>query len=252
MGKDGETKGKRCAGRRPENVGVVLPAQACGETLYALLRVAEDCDDSELRAAYRQRALEEHPDKGGSQERFDEITRAWGILENADRRDAYDAELSKGRARAQLVEGGPARPREAGGAEQRQDLTKKTAPRIGSVRNKDNRRCESQWIGETSGGAMVAQIRLAIQDDQASHAVADPGELVTDQASSRERPEKPPDELVEALWEKFVTLNPGVKKQWLGTLSGRQRQALKDRAKVQEAKDLEKKKAWLSGKSGKR
>jgi len=215
--------------------------------LYAILRVAWDCDDSELRAAYKQRALEEHPDKGGDQERFDEVTRAYGILENADRRDAYDVELSKERARAGLVEGGPARRREGvDEPEQKLDLTKKTAPRIGSVRNKECRRCENQWIGEKSGGAMVAQIKLAIAD------VDRPEEQVTDQACRREPSKKLADELVEALWEKFITLNPGVKKQWLSSLTGQEKQALKLRSKVQEAKDLEKSKAWLSGKTGKR
>lgn len=215
--------------------------------MYAILRVAWDCDDSELRAAYKQRALEEHPDKGGDQERFDEVTRAYGILENADRRDAYDAELSKERARAGLVEGGPARRREAvDEPEQKQDLTKKTAPRIGSVRNKECRRCQKEWIGEKSGGAMLTQIKLAIAD------VERPEEQVTDQACRREPSKKLADELVEALWEKFITLNPGVKKQWLSSLTGQEKQALKLRSKVQEAKDLEKKQAWLSGKTGKR
>jgi len=242
------------ARRAPENADCFAARSAAcstladvgGDTLYALLRVAEDCDDSELRAAYKQRALEEHPDKGGDQQRFDEITRAYGILENADRRDAYDVELSRGRARTGLVEGGPARPREAvDETEQKQDLRKKTAPRIGSTRNKDCRQCEKQWIGEKSGGAMLTQIKLAIED-------ADQEEQVADQACRRVLPQKPPDELVEALWEKFITLNPGVKKQWLSTLTGKQKQALKERAKVQEAKDLEKKQAWLSGKTGKR
>lgn len=244
------------ARRVPENADISAarsaarstPADVGDVTLYSLLRVAEDCDDAEVRAAYKQRLLEEHPDKGGDQERFDEITRAYGILENADRRDAYDAELSRWRARAGLVEGGPARPREADEeAEQKQDNRKKTAPRIGSTRNKDLNRCERQWKSEMSGGAMLTQIKLAIED-----ADKPPDELVADKASRRELPQKPPDELVEALWEKFITLNPGVKKQWLSTLTGKQKQALKERAKVQEAKDLEKKQAWLSGKSGKR
>merc|ERR1712032_371435 len=152
-----------------------------------------------------------------------------------------------------LVEGGPARPREAvDETEQKQDLRKKTAPRIGSTRNKDQRMCEKQWIGEKSGGAMLTQIKLAIEDAGCVMSQKPPDELVTDQASRRVVSQKPPDELVEALWEKFITLNPGVKKQWLSSLTGKQKQALKERAKVQEAKDLEKKQAWLSGKNGKR
>lgn len=227
------------------------PADLGDKTLYALLRVAEDCEDAELRAAYKQRALEEHPDKGGDQERFDEITRAYGLLEHADRRDAYDVELA--RARDRRVEGGPARPREDGD-EKKEDLRKKTAPRVGSTRNKDWNKCAEQWIGEKSGGAMLTQIRLAIGDADGVMTQKPPDELVADQpgASRRELPQKQQDELVEALWEKFITLNPGVKKQWLSTLTGKQKQSLKDRAKVQEAKDKAKNQAWLAGKKGKR
>lgn len=229
------------------------PADLGDNTLYALLCVAEDCDDSELRAAYKQRALEEHPDKGGDQERFDEITRAYGILEKEESRDAYDVALARARDTAGLVQGAPERPREDGDeTEKKEDLRKKTAPRVGSTRNKDWNKCGEQWIGEKSGGAMLTQIRLAIADESGVMAQPPPDELGTDQtdASRRELPKKQQDELVEALWEKFITLNPGIKKQWLSTLTGKQKQSLKDRAKVEEAKAVAKNQAWLSGKKG--
>lgn len=214
-------------------------------TLYELLHVAEDCDEAELRAAFKKRALEEHPDKGGDQDRFDEITRAYGVLENAERRDAYDSELSRGRDRARLVVGGPARARQADGeapVKETVDKTKKTAPHIGSTRTKDWHKCSDQWKGEKSGSAMLSEIRLAIADAEGS----------TLGSTLAQKDEKEIEkEQTEALWEKFSTLNPGVKKQWLSSLSSKQKQALKARSKVHEEKEREKAQAWLSGKKGK-
>jgi len=205
--------------------------------LYELLRVDELCDEAELKAAFKLRALEEHPDKGGDQDRFDELTRAYGVLEKAESRDAYDQELVEARARARLIEGGPTNARPA--EEAKTDLTKKTAPHVGSNRSKDWHKCSDQWKGDKSGIVMVQQIRLAIADAEGPAALQQkaPEELLKDQT--------------EALWEKFVTLNPGVKKQWLSTLSGKQKAALKAYAKVEEGKEMQKKKAWLAGANGK-
>jgi len=214
--------------------------------LYTLLRVDEECTEAELKAAYRQRALEEHPDKGGDQARFDELSRAYAVLENAEKRDAYDADLSEARSRARLVEGGPAKPRDEEKA--KTDLTKKTAPHVGSNRNKDWHKCSAQWKGETSGIVMVQQIRLAIADAQGaegSGAPMAPGAPMA-QKDLAKKAEEIAKEQTEALFEKFITLNPGSKKMWLSTLSGKQKKALEAYGKVQQAKDMEKAKQWLT------
>lgn len=47
-------------------------------------------DERALRAAYRRRARQTHPDQGGSAEEFHQVQKAWEILGDADSRAQYD------------------------------------------------------------------------------------------------------------------------------------------------------------------
>lgn len=47
---------------------------------YDLLGVKKDATDKEIKKAYRKKALKEHPDKGGDEDKFKEITKAQTIL----------------------------------------------------------------------------------------------------------------------------------------------------------------------------
>ena len=62
--------------------------------LYEVLGVSRDADDVEIKTAYRRLALEFHPDKNPgdkqAEERFKEITRAYGILSDPSKRNVYD------------------------------------------------------------------------------------------------------------------------------------------------------------------
>eukprot|EP00438_Fugacium_kawagutii_P025474 Skav226450 [mRNA] locus=scaffold3855:96208:102203:+ [translate_table: standard] len=51
-----------------------------GKCPYEILRIAHDVSFSQLRHAYKQRALETHPDKGGSDEMFKEVNTAFEFL----------------------------------------------------------------------------------------------------------------------------------------------------------------------------
>lgn len=62
---------------------------------YEILGVGRGATDQEIKSAYRRLALQHHPDrnpesKEESEERFKEITEAYSVLADADKRVAYD------------------------------------------------------------------------------------------------------------------------------------------------------------------
>ena len=62
--------------------------------LYETLGVARDADVDAIRKAYRKLARKYHPDLNpgdkAAEERFKEISRAWEVLEDPERRRNYD------------------------------------------------------------------------------------------------------------------------------------------------------------------
>jgi DnaJ family protein A protein 2 len=67
---------------------------------YDLLDVSPTASESELKKAYRKKALRLHPDKGGDPELFKEVTHAYEILSDADKRSVYDARGEAGLSEA--------------------------------------------------------------------------------------------------------------------------------------------------------
>merc|ERR1719183_1260219 len=57
---------------------------------YKLLEVDKNANDAEIKKAYRKLAVKHHPDKGGDPEKFKEITRAYEVLSDSDKRSKYD------------------------------------------------------------------------------------------------------------------------------------------------------------------
>jgi len=53
--------------------------------------VPVDASEADLKKAYRKKALRLHPDKGGDPELFKEVTHAYEILSDPDKRSLYDA-----------------------------------------------------------------------------------------------------------------------------------------------------------------
>ncbi|KAG2134001.1 hypothetical protein BD769DRAFT_1446054 [Suillus cothurnatus] len=58
---------------------------------YDLLEVPVDASEPDLKKAYRKKALRLHPDKGGDPELFKEVTHAYEILSDSQKRSIYDA-----------------------------------------------------------------------------------------------------------------------------------------------------------------
>ncbi|KAJ8514879.1 hypothetical protein ONZ45_g7627 [Pleurotus djamor] len=58
---------------------------------YDLLDVSPDSSDADLKKAYRKKALRLHPDKGGDPEVFKEVTHAYQVLSDPEKRSIYDA-----------------------------------------------------------------------------------------------------------------------------------------------------------------
>lgn len=57
---------------------------------YKLLEVDKNANDADIKKAYRKLAIKHHPDKGGDPEKFKEITRAYEVLSDSDKRSTYD------------------------------------------------------------------------------------------------------------------------------------------------------------------
>ena len=58
--------------------------------LYEILGVSREAGDDEIKRAYRRRARELHPDAGGDEEEFKELTTAYEVLKNPAARANYD------------------------------------------------------------------------------------------------------------------------------------------------------------------
>ncbi|MEI6836041.1 MAG: molecular chaperone DnaJ [Candidatus Falkowbacteria bacterium] len=57
---------------------------------YNILGVAKDASAEEIKTAFRKKAHQHHPDKGGDAEKFKELNEAYQVLGHADKRQQYD------------------------------------------------------------------------------------------------------------------------------------------------------------------
>ncbi|MFA5184830.1 MAG: molecular chaperone DnaJ [Patescibacteria group bacterium] len=57
---------------------------------YDILGVAKSASPDEIKRAFRKKAHEHHPDKGGDAEKFKELNEAYQVLSNAEKRQQYD------------------------------------------------------------------------------------------------------------------------------------------------------------------
>merc|ERR1719436_1994451 len=57
---------------------------------YKLLEVDKNAGDAEIKKQYKKLAVKHHPDKGGDPEKFKEITHAYEVLSDSEKRSKYD------------------------------------------------------------------------------------------------------------------------------------------------------------------
>jgi molecular chaperone DnaJ len=57
---------------------------------YEVLGVSKTASPDEIKKAFRRLAVEHHPDRGGSEEKFKEINEAYEVLKDTDKRKRYD------------------------------------------------------------------------------------------------------------------------------------------------------------------
>jgi len=60
------------------------------ENFYEVLGVTENATQDEIKKAYRKKAVEHHPDKGGSEDEFKKISQAYDTIGDENKRREYD------------------------------------------------------------------------------------------------------------------------------------------------------------------
>jgi len=60
------------------------------ESLYATLGVSKSASQDEIKKAYRAKAREHHPDKGGDEKVFKDIQEAYDVLSDPEKKELYD------------------------------------------------------------------------------------------------------------------------------------------------------------------
>ena len=57
---------------------------------YKILGVSNSSSQEEIKKAYRKLASKHHPDRGGDESKFKEISQAYSIIGTAEKRNEYE------------------------------------------------------------------------------------------------------------------------------------------------------------------
>ncbi|CAK9031661.1 unnamed protein product [Durusdinium trenchii] len=67
------------------------PAGAGDDRLYQLLGINREADEATIKQAYKKQAMKHHPDRGGDEAKFKDISKAYEVLSDPQKRQIYDA-----------------------------------------------------------------------------------------------------------------------------------------------------------------
>jgi len=85
--------------------GMRPPKKGDNSKFYDLLNVSKTAAQDEIKKAYRKAAIKNHPDKGGDPEKFKEVSQAYEVLSDPEKRQLYDEYGEEA-----LKDGGPGGP----------------------------------------------------------------------------------------------------------------------------------------------
>lgn len=77
------------------------------DKFYRILGVERQASESEIKSAYKKQAMKHHPDRGGDEATFKDISKAYEVLSNPEKRQLYDAYGEHGLDSAEQGGGGP-------------------------------------------------------------------------------------------------------------------------------------------------
>ncbi|KAH9973386.1 hypothetical protein BJV74DRAFT_968159 [Russula compacta] len=83
---DGDVRALRTELRRAE----AALKRSKTKDYYKILGVPRDCNEADIKKAYRRESLKHHPDKGGDEEKFKLVVEAHAVLSDPKRRERYD------------------------------------------------------------------------------------------------------------------------------------------------------------------
>ncbi|CAE8620573.1 unnamed protein product [Polarella glacialis] len=106
-------RGQNFEGFNPFGAGGFPGGQGQGppqgdDKFYRLLEVDRSATEADIKSAYKQQAMKHHPDRGGDEAIFKNISKAYEVLSNPQKRQVYDAYGESGLDGAEQGGGGTA------------------------------------------------------------------------------------------------------------------------------------------------